>query len=1279
MSEFDGGQGPPATPEPAAHRRGQLQALVLSIPLGLTLSDPVKLYLEHRQENLAGYLSRVWPDQLTSTLYASNIGNDPQAPEHLRDLLLRPASEGPHTSEWAVGGMTLGFQAYRKQGKLQVRRIELTPHVPARHFEMRVTAPVRWQYVDQVFMSAWDFEVLGHLPFHRAETRERLQEWRRYLEWKEALIHKNQIVVPYAAWRWEDEDRTVIAFLMHERDRPDRKLAGLELGTRETPPEPEPERDGSSGTRRKRRAREPRIRTLGEVEWAGRLDLRDAWDTNWGELKVTRHHGKVCIRLDEETAERLKPDDVPSMGELVSSIAGDIAPVRNQQGGVNRLNHSQGFSPRLADFIFSSARAGLPRTPINLDPIPGGRDLNPGQRDAVTKALSAPDLCLVQGPPGTGKTTVIADICLRATRDGQRVLVASQTNLAVDNALARLAEVPWVRPLRLGNPDRVDEEFKDFLADHVIDRWFGSIADHCRARMRDQAGAEERIRAWELAAEDMKRAWDTWKGVTERARRTSEAASSAQEAHEAAVDASARLSGQTDAARDQLDRLRALVSWAEGDRPLPPDATSTPWPQIPLPSGLGRGHVMEALDRTRARGVHLDAVIDALDRASAGGASDPAAAAELKALRAEKLSLIDSDTTEDMNRLRLVNRKIKDLKGTGWTAITTELHRAALRAWPDDRPSSLSEVVDALTPTPEVMGHVTDAREVAEAQRALQRAAADAIAAAGAHWATTDLATRDALDALVGQWKEAAGRLDTTKAERDRTFIQDEAATQSVDAATREWTEAWSRLGTAGAPPEPSLEAVLAARLRAAEARESQAARLARASRWRDVQSEWVDRLGRVTASDREHLQSLYVRHSNVVGMTCNEAGKRKTWQDPDFRPFDIVIVDEVSKATPPELILPLLLGRKAVLVGDHRQLPPMFRERDATFGDAAEEGEVTKEEFERFKHMVTSSLFQELFEEAPPEIKAMLWTQYRMHPQIMDAANEFYEGRLEAGPSRTALADARAHRLAVEDEHAVRIIRPSDHLLWIDSSAGPMGDPCWEDQVGSSKANALEVDVIASALVRIGAALRELGYGPTVTRTLGPSPPATWRLAVSDAVPEIDPETLEELFRERRVRVGGRAQHADGAAHAGAEVELRRQKEVGVLTFYGAQLRALRKEIARRRPKHRDFFATMELRTNTVDRFQGMEKPIVLVSLVRAKRGKLGGFVREYQRINVGLSRAQQLLVIVGAEQTWTRAEVPLPPLDGGVTHDEAVYRNILERARQTGGRRLARQFLLR
>lgn len=59
---------------------------------------------------------------------------------------------------------------------------------------------------------------------------------------------------------------------------------------------------------------------------------------------------------------------------------------------------------------------------------------NSGQIAAMEAALAAPDLLLIQGPPGTSKTTIIAEICYQVALKGGRMLIASQSNLTVDNA-----------------------------------------------------------------------------------------------------------------------------------------------------------------------------------------------------------------------------------------------------------------------------------------------------------------------------------------------------------------------------------------------------------------------------------------------------------------------------------------------------------------------------------------------------------------------------------------------------------------------------------------------------------------------------------------------------------------------------------------------------------------------------------------------------------------------------------------------------------------------------
>jgi superfamily I DNA and/or RNA helicase len=90
-------------------------------------------------------------------------------------------------------------------------------------------------------------------------------------------------------------------------------------------------------------------------------------------------------------------------------------------------------------------------------------------------------------------------------------------------------------------------------------------------------------------------------------------------------------------------------------------------------------------------------------------------------------------------------------------------------------------------------------------------------------------------------------------------------------------------------------------------------------------------------------------------------------------------------------------------------------------------------------------------------------------------------------------------------------------------------------------------------------------------------------------------------------------------------------KKEIAVITFYGAQLRKIDERL------QSELFPSLQIRTGTVDRFQGMERPVVIVSMVRNNQQGDVGFANKPERVNVAFSRAQELLVIVGCHDLFT------------------------------------------
>jgi hypothetical protein len=115
--------------------------------------------------------------------------------------------------------------------------------------------------------------------------------------------------------------------------------------------------------------------------------------------------------------------------------------------------------------------------------------LNPSQRAAV-QLCSDSALAFVWGPPGTGKTATLTNLLEELLAQGRRILLASTTNAAVDQILAKLAARPWFAPaveagtvVRLGRSD--EDTFGAELAD-VVGRAQGThrgALDQLRARI----------------------------------------------------------------------------------------------------------------------------------------------------------------------------------------------------------------------------------------------------------------------------------------------------------------------------------------------------------------------------------------------------------------------------------------------------------------------------------------------------------------------------------------------------------------------------------------------------------------------------------------------------------------------------------------------------------------------------------------------------------------------------------------------------------------------------
>ena len=92
---------------------------------------------------------------------------------------------------------------------------------------------------------------------------------------------------------------------------------------------------------------------------------------------------------------------------------------------------------------------------------------------------------------------------------------------------------------------------------------------------------------------------------------------------------------------------------------------------------------------------------------------------------------------------------------------------------------------------------------------------------------------------------------------------------------------------------------------------------------------------------------------------------------------------------------------------------------------------------------------------------------------------------------------------------------------------------------------------------------------------------------------------------------------------------------DVGIISPYRAQVQYLKRLI-----RKRAFFKPFKhlISVNTVDGFQGQERDVILISLVRANDKDQIGFLRDLRRMNVAITRARMKLFILGDATTMTR-----------------------------------------
>lgn len=1010
-------------------------------------------------------------------------------------------------------------------------------------------------------------------------------------------------------------------------------------------------------------------------------------------LKANAGKQTVEVDLKPFAQEQARKDQLNLRSKQASfSNFATLSQIRRLRNGFTKLEKGEAVNASLETILFE--KRPTVRTAKLREDIEFHNNLNEYQRKAVIGALSVEDLYVIQGPPGTGKTTVISEICQQNVKAGLKTLVASQSNLAVDNALGRLLSNQEIRILRYGRTESIEEEGKKFIEENVALHWreqtlaaveeeitaFTEREQELQASISKTTDELTKLQAWleeltkEIAAKEqaaidepilqkeiqsLKKELKTAKAEKEASEAQKEhyekqlaQLESAIQSHELIVAEYASAEQLQQTIQDntiKIEQWQAAIQYKEllvekqelttqfQDIQVKYEqenkrllfmkesqnyiASLTTYDRIQrflqhyqvqpspvLAQQIRRlEHLEDAKDleawatintRLQKAIAKLEASVspDGKERALAKSRQQPVQSfslqnlngvfaqlnasfqegqtpsveqlesyllglymrrdfvwqkgmalrqqqehkdREFESLRKNIASLIHQECAITSFDVQSLQRQLQP-----YLAHTERLQQLANTFQAETMPEESVEQLKMLVTT--TQSSVQTARQQLQA---VEQANTQLLPKRAAH--QTAKVSLQEIDEELAQLEEKIKAINIEGLKKEKQLT---ALTTLLQAT-----------------PERTLEEVKEAIQTANESLEELHRKQQQLPLRKKLQDQWRDKLQNATEYDLDEIRKLYVRHANVIGTTCVASASKEFMEN--YPTFDVVIIDEVSKATPPELLLPMLKGKKIILVGDHHQLPPLLGDDtlEETLKGMLEENP-NFDGAQELKSLLRESLFERLFNNLPSTHKQMLALQYRMHEKIMHSITPFYakeENGLQCG-----LPDSDAAR-----DHGLegQFVGRDDHLLWIDM---PAERPFLEEQVkgGTSRYNEGELQTIRSILTDLNSAVME--------------------------------------------------------AKKAGRIPQDAQKSVGVISFYGEQVKKINRLLQQELQ-----LPHLQFRTGTVDKFQGMEMDVILVSMVRnTPKGGDIGFARDYRRLNVALSRARELLMLVGSADMFAK-----------------------------------------
>ena len=896
---------------------------------------------------------------------------------------------------------------------------------------------------------------------------------------------------------------------------------------------------------------------------------------------------------------------------IVYDNRAEKAKISRQETALN--NFYSGFvkNPYLSTYLFnpeslSSVQAEFSDWTWYLE------SLNEKQKEAVRKAVSSNGIFLLQGPPGTGKTQVIAETVAQMVKKGKKVLISSETHKAIDNVFERLPKIAEIVPIRLIPSNNNKKDDNEYDPKFLVDNFYGNISTNMKK-------AIERYRNFRRNKEEFSETYDKLKLLKSKIEKSQKVLDEANKEIAGLESKAKKLNSQISAlaySRDDIrierDVLIRTKRHIENDN-LRPDEDVNIQLIIRLHDDLASlfdkntfADIDLALWVQNINQIKMDeierelAVVNPKSKKTILEVKRREIKSKMDACK-DEIDVVISEKKDEYDALRKELISIKNQIDTITDSAPTDLDLLNIFNYP-----YLVANVDSIKRTIESLKeHISERKnQYIEEVNGSLNAVETKLNNVEEKIAVLKKQIKVINDSII----EIQGRDDVQDIQKNKGKLETEINKFFKDFEIAE--------------PYKDIDEALTIIKRRWNELENDFERKEKENKEKipmyEKISNYLSMEDVIEADRKEYTKDLF-DNANVFGITCTsndrfsgrnvDALSEYNIDDFDIKSvgIDVVIIDEVSKSSFIDLLIPILYGKTVILVGDHRQLPPMYEFSKLQDDDfkGLDENIINKDINKKFTALYEECFFKTLFERIPESYKTMLVQQYRCHEHIMNVFNHFYQGELKLGFA--GQNNTKKHNVKLISNGRC-IIEPDKHIYFVDCKKNET-----HEQDSTSMYNTGEAKVVAELIRK-----------------------------------------LNDYFKRN------------------PNIE---KLSIGVICTYRDQARRI-KEILKSEKVKTDAFKTdaEKMIISTVDDFQGDERDIIILSTVRNPENPAKsnpGFILAYQRINVALSRARRMLVMVGNRRYLeSKGVIDLPDVNGrgNDRRNFRVYEEILYTIEQYG-----------